>query len=108
MSVICYVTPNDQVARWTPILGQIRLRSGSLVVELAQIDAGGEGVLPTLWLLAERFARQHRLVAVEWAVHAVNCATPNLKLRRLLEKRGFVIRDIEGIGPACYFRHPVD
>jgi hypothetical protein len=58
------------------ILGQIRLHPRSLMVELAQIDGGGEGVLPTLWQLAERFARQRRLDAVEWVVHAINCAQP--------------------------------
>jgi len=30
------------------ILGQIRLRPDSLMIELAQIDGGGEGVLPVL------------------------------------------------------------
>lgn len=90
------------------ILGQIRLTPDSLLVELAQIDGGGEGVLPTLWRLADRFAQQHRLGSVEWVVHAITCAHPNLKLRRLLVKRGFVIKDVEGIGPAYYFRHAVD
>jgi len=90
------------------ILGQIRLRPGSLIVELAQIDGGGEGVLPVLWRLAERYARQRELDAVEWVVHAINCARPNLKLRRLLEKRGFEVRKVEGIGPAYYFRHEID
>jgi hypothetical protein len=90
------------------ILGQIRLHPGSLMIELAQIDGGGEGVLPVLWRLAERFAWQRRLDAVEWVVHAINCAHPNLKLRRFLEKRGFEVRDVDGIGPAYYFRHPID
>ncbi len=90
------------------ILGQFRLRPGSLMIELAQIDGGGEGVLPVLWRLAERYARQRELDAVEWVVHAINCAHPNLKLHRLLEKRGFEVRDVEGIGRAFYFRHQID
>jgi hypothetical protein len=90
------------------ILGQIRLLPGSLMIELAQIDGGGEGVLPALWLLAERYARQHQLDAVEWVVHAINCARPNLKLRRFLERRGFEVRDVEAIGRAYYFRHQID
>ena len=89
------------------ILGQIRLFPDRLMVELAQIDGGGEGVLPALWLLAERFARQRGLSAVEWVVHAINCAKPNLELRRMLVKRGFIVRDVEGIGSAYYFRQPV-
>ncbi len=90
------------------VLGQLRLSPGSLMIELAQIDGGGEGVLLALWRLAERYARQRELDTVEWVVHAINCAHPNLKLRRLLEKRGFEVRDVEGIGLAYYLRHQID
>ena len=90
------------------ILGQIRANEAVLTVELAQVDGGGEGVLPTLWRLAERYARQRGMKSVDWVVHAVSCVKPNLKLRRLLEKRGFEIRDIPGIGQAYYFRHELD
>jgi hypothetical protein len=89
------------------ILGQIRRRPGSLIFELAQIDGGSEGVLPTLWRLADRYARQRELDAVEWVIHAINCARPNFKLRRLMEKRDFEIRDVDGIGSAYYFRHEI-
>lgn len=65
------------------ILGEFKVRGESLVVELAQIDGGGEGVLPTLTSLAQRYAKQRRLKS-EWVVHALNCAEPNLKLRRVL------------------------
>ena len=78
------------------ILGEFRLRDNYLLVTLAQIEGGGEGVLPSLWLLIEDYARSRSLKAVEWIVHAVNCAKPNLKLKRVLERRGFVIREIEG------------
>jgi hypothetical protein len=84
------------------ILGEFRLNSDRLTVELAQIDGGGEGVLPTLVALAERFARKRTLVQLEWIIHAINCATPNLKLRRLLERRGFVIADVPKIGQAYH------
>jgi hypothetical protein len=86
------------------ILGQLHIRPKCLRVELAQIDGGGEGVLPTLAVVAERLARQRGLVAIEWVVHAVNCAAPNLKLRRVLVKRGFAIRDVDGIGQAYFLR----
>jgi hypothetical protein len=84
------------------ILGQIRITSDRLTLELAQIDGGGEGVLPTIGSLAERFARRRGLKSVEWIVHAINCAKPNPKLRHLLERRGFVVRDVEGIGAAYH------
>ena len=86
------------------ILGAFRVTEHVLVVELAQIEGGGEGVLPALWTLAERYAGQNQLNEVEWIVHAVHCAEPNPKLRRVLERRGFVIEDIPGIGEAYHFR----
>src|SRR5205823_13620868 len=55
------------------ILGEFRLRDNYLLVTLAQIEGGGEGVLPSLWLLIEDYARSRSLKAVEWIVHAVNC-----------------------------------
>ncbi len=85
------------------ILGEFRLEADRLIVELAQIEGGGEGVLPTLGGLAERYARQHHLARVDWVVHAVHCAQPNLKLRHMLERRGFVVQDVPGIGPAYYY-----
>ncbi len=35
---------------------------------------------------------------IEWVVYAVHCASPNLKLRRVLERRGFELqrRPVEG------------
>ena len=84
------------------ILGEFKIKDESLIVELAQIDGGGEGVLPTLTSLAQRYAKQRGLKRVEWVVHALNCAEPNLKLRRVMERRGFQIVDVEGIGKAYY------
>jgi hypothetical protein len=87
------------------VLGEFRLCPGGLVVELAQIEGGGEGVLRTLWVLVDRYATRHGLEQVEWIVHAVNCAKPNPKLRRVLERRGFVVEDVAGIGPAYHYIH---
>jgi hypothetical protein len=89
------------------VLGQIRLDDGCLTIELAQIEGGGEGVLMTMSVVAEAFARQRGIGAVEWIVHAVTCAQPNLKLRRVLEKRGFEIKDLPGIGAAYHHRQEV-
>lgn len=90
------------------ILGEFKIRDGSLVIELAQIDGGGEGVLPTLGLLAQRYAKDNGIRRIEWVVHALNCAKPNLKLRRLLERRGFTVTNVEGIGEAYYLVAEVD
>ena len=80
------------------VLGEFSLDDDTLVLELAQIDGGGEGVLLGLSLLANRVAETHGLSHIEWRVHAVHCAKPNLKLRRVLDRRGFEIRVLEGTG----------
>jgi hypothetical protein len=84
------------------ILGSFKVDSGRLVVELAQIEGGGEGVLVSLASLVRRYAKLHELEYVEWIVHAVSCAKPNMKLRRVLERRGFVIKQVAGVGEAYY------
>ncbi len=89
------------------ILGEFAVQQNHLVIELAQIDGGGEGVLPTISALAEKYARQNDLPAVEWIIHALNCAKPNLKLRRLLERRGFQIQEVPGHGQAYYLLHEI-
>ncbi len=85
------------------ILGKFKTQSNKLVIELAQIDGGGEGVLPTLWLLAQQYAIRNELDCVEWLIHAVYCAKPNLKLQRVLQRRGFVIRDVAEIGTVYHY-----
>jgi hypothetical protein len=84
------------------LLGSFKIDSNRLVIELAQIEGGGEGVLVTLASLATRYAKLQRLSGVEWIVHAVSCAQPNMKLRRVLERRGFVIKQIAGVGEAYH------
>ena len=82
--------------------GSFKVTHDRLVIELAQIEGGGEGVLISLASLARRYAQLRKLTGVEWIVHAVTCAKPNLKLRRVLEHRGFSIEEIEGIGEAYH------
>ena len=81
---------------------RFKISGENLIVELAQIDGGGEGVLPALTSLARRYGKKRGLKKVQWIVHALNCAAPNLKLRRVIERRGFQIVDIEGVGKAYY------
>ncbi len=84
------------------LLGRFSVAGDTLVMELAHVDGGGEGALPSLASLAARYARREHLAFIEWRVHAVHCARPNLKLRRVLERRGFVVRHVEGTGE-CYW-----
>jgi hypothetical protein len=112
--------PDEQIAAWiftggpvvfragsAEVLGEFAIRADRLVVELAQIEGGGEGVLPALWLLAGRYASLRGLPQVEWIVHAVHCAQPNPKLRRVLERRGFTLREVPGHGEAFYYLQPL-
>ena len=78
-----------------------------LIVELGHIDGGGEGVLLALWNLAREYASTRHIPQVEWIVHAVTCADPNLKLRRVLERRGFERRDLPGYGEVYHRLDPV-
>ena len=84
------------------ILGRFKATEETLVIELGHIDGGGEGALPSLASLANRYAKREGLAFIEWRVHAVHCAKPNLKLRHLLERRGFVVREVPGAGE-CYW-----
>ena len=88
------------------LLGRFKVDGSSLIMELAHIDGGGEGALPSLAALASRYAKREGLPFVEWRVHAVNCARPNLKLRRVLERRGFFVREVEGVGECYWSRVP--
>lgn len=90
------------------ILGRFRVEDQALVMELAHIDGGGEGALPALASLAQRYAARENLSAIEWRVHAVNCAKPNMKLRRVLLRRGFEIRDVAGTGECYFLRTPLN
>jgi len=85
------------------VLGSFKISSHNLVIELAQIEGGGEGVLQSLGSLSRRYAALRNLDSVEWIVHAVSCAKPNLKLRGVLEHRGFVVEEIAGVGLAYHF-----
>jgi len=90
------------------ILGEFKVEKTKLIIELAQIEGGGEGVLPTIVSLSRKYARRKNLKEIEWIVHALNCAEPNLKLRYVMERKGFTIKEIEGIGKAYYFLDKID
>ena len=85
------------------VLGRFWVVENALVLELGHIDGGGEGVLPAIAVIAKRLATRRRLETIDWRVHAVNCPKPNLKLRRLLERRRFRITDVPGTG-VCYHK----
>jgi len=89
------------------VLGRARIERARLIVELAHIDGGGEGVLRALWCLVDAYARRRGVAEIDWLVHAVTCARPNHKLRRVLDKRGFTIQHVEAIGAVYRLVRPV-
>jgi len=82
------------------VLGQFAVTGDQLTVELAQIDGGGEGVLPAISRIAKRVAKIKSVKSINCIVHAINCAEPNLKLRAHLEKTGFEIENVPSKGTA--------
>lgn len=85
------------------VLAQFSIEERTLRVELAVIENGGEGVLPTLISVIERSAAARGLVAIEWWVYARDCAVPNPKLERVLHRYGFEIRETPA-GAECYWQ----
>lgn len=90
------------------LLGRFKVDHNTLFMELAHVDGGGEGALPALAALASRYAARENIAFIEWRVHAVHCAKPNLKLRRVLERRGFVVREVPGVGECYWSRVPTN
>ncbi|MBC8143284.1 MAG: hypothetical protein H7Y38_17805 [Armatimonadetes bacterium] len=86
------------------LLAEFRRSGDTLTVELAHADGGGEGVLPMLFRLVTRYAQREGFARTEWIVHAVHCANPNPKLRRVLLRRGFTRTDVPNIGEAFYLQ----
>ena len=84
------------------ILGRFKLSPSTITIELAHIDGGGEGVLPTLGSFTKRLAHERGVNSIEWIVHAVTCANPNPKLKAVLARRGFTVRNVEGSGDVYY------
>lgn len=70
------------------ILAEFQRNAEELIVDLAHIDGGGEGVLPTITRLITSYAECNGYSSIQWRVHATNCADPNPKLQRVLERTG--------------------
>ena len=85
------------------ILAEFSRDGACLRVELAVIENGGEGVLPVLVQAVEQRARAQGLAAIEWIAYATDCAVPNPKLNRVLERMGFQITT-SSKGARCYAR----
>jgi hypothetical protein len=84
------------------VLAEFSIRDQALKVELAVVENGGEGVLPVLISVIERWAVRRGMCAIEWWIYARNCAAPNPKLERVLGRLGFQVRK-NPAGSECYW-----
>jgi hypothetical protein len=57
------------------LLGQVRVERGALIVEIAHVDGGGEGVLPTLSALAPGIAKKLDLARVASCQRLAPCTS---------------------------------
>ncbi len=80
------------------ILAEFSRSGRDIIVNLAHIDGGGEGVLVTLWKLLAGYAKEQEYTSVTWNVHALTCAEPNPRLHRFLCKQGFEEANSEKYG----------
>ena len=71
------------------VLGQFTIRQNRLVAELAHIDGGGEGALPTISKILKAVAKRRGLGEIERLVYATNCARANPNLLRVLQRARF-------------------
>ncbi len=71
------------------ILAEFNADGSELLVNLAHIDGGGEGVLVSLWKLIAGLASERGYRSVSWNIHALTCANPNPRLQRFLRNQGF-------------------
>lgn len=89
------------------ILAEFNACENTLQVNLGHIDEGGEGVLLRLWKLIETYARRRGFSSIDWNVHALTCANPNLRLQQFLRDRDFVERDDGRHGPVLHLIQPL-
>ena len=80
------------------VLCEFRVNNGVLVAVLAHID--GEGVLRAAHRLLSNVAPRMGCTGLRLIATAVNCADPNLKLRRLLERLNFIVESTDEYGEA--------
>ncbi|MDJ1018355.1 MAG: hypothetical protein QNJ35_17735 [Paracoccaceae bacterium] len=85
------------------VLAEFSTQANVLKVKLAVVERGGEGVLPVLIDVIERVALKQKYAAIEWIALARDCATPNPKLMKVLEKLGFEVRT-DDVGGEFYWQ----
>ncbi len=90
------------------ILAEFNRSDRELIVNLAHIDGGGEGVLVLLWKAVRTYAANRGYMSVQWHVHALTCVRPNPRLQHFLRLRGFAEVDHEVYGHIFALRENLD
>ncbi|MER9678795.1 hypothetical protein NKJ23_05590 [Mesorhizobium sp. M0184] len=80
------------------VLAEFNRNGGTLLVNFAHIDGGGEGVLLVLWRLVRAYAIDRQFKLIRWNVHAATCATPNPRLQHFLRSHHFAEIDDASYG----------
>lgn len=86
------------------ILAEFNTFDSDLIVNLAHIDGGGEGVLVSLWKLVAAYAKDRGYSGIRWNVHALTCANPNPRLQKFLRGQGFEEASSEKYGRVLTLR----
>lgn len=86
------------------ILAEFNTTGDELLVNLAHIDGGGEGVLALLWKAIMGYAAERNYRVIQWNIHALTCANPNPRLQQFLRGRGFTEIDHEVHGRVLMLR----
>jgi len=81
------------------ILAEFNRNGDELVVNLAHIDGGGEGVLLILWKAMKIYASERDYRSIRWNVHALTCPKPNPRLQRFLRTHDFAEVNDPTYGP---------
>ena len=89
------------------ILAEFNRSENTLVVNLAHVDGGGEGVLLLVWKAIAQYATDRSYSALLWHVHALTCARPNPRLQQFLRGRGFEVVDHEVYGQVFMLLQPL-
>ena len=86
------------------VLAEFNRSDRELIVNLAHIDGGGEGVLILLWKVVQNYASDRGYISVQWHVHALTCARPNHRLQHFLRRHGFTEVNHKVYGKIFAFR----
>jgi len=81
------------------VLAEFNRDGPELIVNLAHIDGGGDGVLLILWKALRGYAAGRGYRSIRWNVHALTCAKPNPRLQRFLRTHGFDEVEDPSYGP---------